>query len=108
MKSKNEILEKLNKISKKNQNWIAEEEEWQKNFDWIKVSHQIAFRILELLDQKGISQKELAERMGVSPQQISKIVKGNENLTLETIVKLEKCLGAKLIEVCTEAKPVIA
>lgn len=46
--------------------------------------------------------------MGVSPQQISKIVKGNENLTLETIVKLEKCLGAKLIEVCTEAKPVIA
>jgi transcriptional regulator with XRE-family HTH domain len=47
-----------------------------------------------------MSQKELAERIGVSPQQVSKIVKGNENLTLETISKLEAALGVPLIEVC--------
>ncbi len=33
----------------------------------------------------------------MSPQQVSKIVKGRENLTLETISKLECVLGVALI-----------
>jgi len=37
--------------------------------------------------------------MGVTPQYINKIVKGKENLTLETIAKIEKALGITLIEV---------
>ena len=37
--------------------------------------------------------------MGVSPQHISKIVKGQENLTLETITKLESALNVILVEV---------
>ncbi len=36
--------------------------------------------------------------MNVSPQQISKIVKGQENLTLETISNLEIALGIQIIE----------
>jgi transcriptional regulator with XRE-family HTH domain len=50
------------------------------------------------LKQKGWSQKQLAENMKVSAQQINKIVKGKENLTLETISKLENALGIVLIE----------
>lgn len=45
-----------------------------------------------------LSQKQLAERMDVSPQQISKIVKGQENLTLETISNLEIALGIQIID----------
>jgi len=37
--------------------------------------------------------------MGVSPQQISKILSGKENITLETICKIEEALGVELIEV---------
>ena len=44
-----------------------------------------------------MSQAKLAEVVGVSPQQISKIVKGHENLTLETIYKLSRALGEELI-----------
>jgi ribosome-binding protein aMBF1 (putative translation factor) len=36
--------------------------------------------------------------MKVSPQQINKIVKGQENLTLETISKLEIALNIQLID----------
>jgi transcriptional regulator with XRE-family HTH domain len=49
------------------------------------------------LREKGMTQKDLAEKLNVSPQQVSKIVKGKENLTLETISKLEYVLGVELI-----------
>ena len=46
-----------------------------------------------------MTQRKLAEKMGVSPQYINKVVKGKENLTLETIAKIEDVLGITLIEV---------
>jgi hypothetical protein len=36
--------------------------------------------------------------MGCSPQYVNKLLKGSENLTLETICKMEKVLQIKLIE----------
>ncbi|MFN3315317.1 MAG: transcriptional regulator [Raineya sp.] len=91
----------MNKIAKKDTDWIADQKERMQNSDWIKLSQEIALQILSVLSKKGMSQKDLAEKMGVSPQQISKIVKGNENLTLETIVKLEKCLEIRLVEIAS-------
>ena len=44
-----------------------------------------------------MSQKELAESLEVSLQQINKILKGRENLNLQTISKIEKCLDMDLI-----------
>ncbi len=37
--------------------------------------------------------------MGVTPQYINKVVKGRENLSLETISKIEKALEISLVEV---------
>ena len=48
-----------------------------------------------------MTQAELAEKMGVSRQQVTKIVKGQENFTFETIGKLEKALGVKLMTIET-------
>ncbi|MDW8296288.1 MAG: helix-turn-helix transcriptional regulator [Raineya sp.] len=99
MKTREEKIEILNKIAKKDTSWMANQEWRMQNADWIRLSQKIALRILHTLDQKGWTQKDLADKMNVSPQQINKICKGNENLTLETIVKLEKSLGVKLIEI---------
>jgi transcriptional regulator with XRE-family HTH domain len=46
-----------------------------------------------------MTQRKLAEEMGVSPQYINKVIKGKENLTLETISKIESVLGIILIEI---------
>lgn len=87
-------------------NTILQETEWRiANRDWLSRSFSIALYVLKALDDQKLSQKELAEKMGVSPQYISKIVKGSENLSLETITKLESALGIKLIEVITNTKP---
>jgi transcriptional regulator with XRE-family HTH domain len=65
---------------------------------WLKYySAQIARRILAALEEKDWSQKKLAGELNVSDQQISKIVKGKENLTLETIYKLSAALSFDLI-----------
>jgi plasmid maintenance system antidote protein VapI len=79
--------------------WLEKARYRRENRSWLRKSQRIAVRVLSVLNEKGMQQKELAEAMDVSPQQVSKIVKGKQNLTLETISKLESVLGVKLFEV---------
>lgn len=93
-------LDRLKELAAgKMSSWKEEANWYRQNSGWLKQSSKIAFRILSELDEKGLSQKELALRMNVSPQYVSKIVKGKENLSLETIWKIEEALGITLISV---------
>jgi len=83
--------------SKEPSGWLKDAQWRSENRAWLKHSQAIALRILRTLRAKNVSQKELAEQIGVSPQQVNKIVKGRENLTLETIAKLEAALGIVLL-----------
>lgn len=94
------IKEKLAKIvSGESSDWLEEVKWRRENRAWLKRSQAIAIKVLMRLDDLKMSQKKLAERMGVSAQLVNKWVKGKENLTLETISKLEYHLGIQLIEV---------
>jgi len=66
---------------------------------YTRYSKKIALSILIRLDELQWKQKDLAEKMGVRPQQVNKWVKGNENFTLETLGKLSEILGVELIQV---------
>lgn len=73
--------------------------EWQiKNRQWLRYAQEIALRVLNRMDECHLTQKALAEKMGCSQQYISLLLKGTENLTLETISKLEKALEIDLIK----------
>ena len=73
---------------------------WRKeNEAWLKKSVEIALKVLREIRAKTITQKELAERMGVSSQQINKLLKGQENMSLTTICKLEMALDISLMVV---------
>lgn len=94
------VYEKMAALASKEVSGWLEDAKWRiENEGWLKHSQYIALTILRTLRAKKMSQKALAERIGVSPQQISKIVKGGGNLTLETIAKIESALGIPLIEV---------
>ena len=67
------------------------------NREWLRVSQGIGLDILERLDEWGWSQKDLAEKMGVSPQYVNKIVKRSENFTLESLVKLQALLDIPIL-----------
>jgi len=90
-------------ISNEKSGWLEKARQRKENKVWTKRSSQIAVRILRAIrEQKpanGITQAKLAEKMGVSAQYVNKVVKGQENLTLETIAKIEQVLGIILIEV---------
>lgn len=60
---------------------------------------QIASRIRALLDQKGWSQQQLADAMGVNKSYVSKILSGEQNMTLEGISSIEKALGERIVDV---------
>lgn len=70
-----------------------------KNRDTLRKSQMVALHILRALRKQGITQKQLADKLNVSAQQVNKWVKGKENFTLETIDKIEKALSIALIDV---------
>lgn len=98
MKTKN--LENFqNLVSNENSGWLDKFLHYKANKKWLDNSSKVAVNVLEALREKGMSQKELAEKMKVSAQQINKIVKGQQNLTFETVGKLEDALGITLIDI---------
>lgn len=75
-----------------------EEAEWRReNWAWLRHSQRIAVKVLLQMKQLGLTQKALAERMGCTQQYVSKIIKGKENMSLDTISKLENALCITLI-----------
>ncbi len=89
--------EKFNKIATTINTNILEEIQFRNaNREWMRRSNRIATKILIALKEQNLSQKTLANRMGVTPQYISKLVKGKENFTLETCTKLEAFLGIEI------------
>ena len=68
-----------------------------KNRAMLRESQQIAIKVLMKLDELGWSQRDLAKEMEVSPQQITKIVSGKENLTIETQIKLQNILNIPIL-----------
>lgn len=68
-----------------------------RNRAMLKESQHIALKVLLKLDELGWNQRKLAKEMGVTPQQVNKIVSGKENFTLDTQVKLQQILDIPLL-----------
>ena len=75
-----------------------EEAEWRReNWSWLQYSQRIAVKLLSYMKREHLMQSAMAERMDCTQQYVSKILKGTENLSLETLAKLEQAMGEKLI-----------
>jgi len=92
------IKNKIDKIKDDKPSKWKENAKYRAENKWLEYSSKIARRILAIIEKKpDLTQARLAVALNVSPQHVSKIVKGYENLTLETIHKLSKVLGEELI-----------
>lgn len=79
-------------VSKEKTETLNRNKERIKNRSMLRESQRIALKVLLKLDELGWTQRDLAEKLEVSPQQINKIVSGKENLTIETQIKLQDTL----------------
>jgi ribosome-binding protein aMBF1 (putative translation factor) len=73
MKTKNlENFQKL--VSKEESGWLGKFLHYNSNQKMLDNSSKVAVNVLEALRAKKMTQKDLAEKMNVSAQQINKIV----------------------------------
>lgn len=61
-----------------------------------KVLFQVAERVCLLLDAGDIARTDLAKKMGVTPAYITKLLNGNPNLTIKSLLKLADALEQEL------------
>ena len=99
------IKQKLIQNSIQDSSWLEKAKWRQENEDWLDISFNIAVRVVSTLsankkaNTSPKNQIELAEAMGCTPQYINKLLKGQEKLQIDTICKVQRILGVKLIEV---------
>lgn len=57
---------------------------------------QFTIQLHERMQEGGISKTELASRIGASQPYVTRILKGRDNLTIATMVKLARAVGFKV------------
>ena len=65
----------------------------------VALSFRIVERIHDILEEKGLKQKDLAVKLGKSEAEISKWMRGTHNFTIDTLVSIEDALDAPIVEV---------
>lgn len=66
--------------------------------DWEKFSRQIVLTMSKRMAELGMTQQMLAEKMNCTQQYVSKVLKGQKNMSLETLCKIESTLGIEIFK----------
>ena len=85
---------KTNKILDEIRSTISPEMKMQ-----MELSVAIANRIYDILEAKGMSQKDFAHKLGKTETEVSRWLSGTHNLTLATLCKISTALGEDIIRV---------
>ena len=84
---------------------LLEEYRYDEEFIYEGLRLDLSYYLKRLMEEKGITKKELAKRMGVSPAYVTKIFSGS-NISLKTVAKVLSALevDARLVledaEIC--------
>ena len=77
--------------------WKEDAEYRRRNAKWLIYSAMIALQVKQRMSEIGVTQVMLAEKLGCTQQHISMLLRGKNNLTLETISKLEEALEFSIL-----------
>ena len=64
----------------------------------LEISVSLANRVYDILEAKGMSQKDLAKLLGKTETEVSRWLSGTHNLTIATIAKISVALGEDIIK----------
>lgn len=64
---------------------------------WIEALQiDLTFSLLDAMERADVSRADLARRLGCSRPYVTKMLKGDVNFTVETLVKLARALGCSV------------
>jgi AraC-like DNA-binding protein len=84
--------------SSKPSKWREKAELRRANSSWLPYSRKIAIKVVMAMKDHNLTRSDVATRMGCSPQYVSRLLKGEENLSLETICKLENAVDVSILQ----------
>lgn len=67
------------------------------NKRFVQKNLEITTQILAILKRKGMTQRDLAERLGKKEAEVSRMLTGLQNLTLRTLTKVEAALEEDIV-----------
>lgn len=70
----------------------------------MELSVKIANRIYEIMEERGVSQKDLARLLGKTETEVSRWLSGTHNMTMATIAKISAALDTDIIQVTTRRR----
>ena len=73
--------------------FVEEAARRKENSNWLRWSQQLAVTLIGYMQDHGMKRADLASRLGVSPQYVSKLLSGSENLSFKSIANIEERLG---------------
>lgn len=78
---------------------FVENATWRKeNASWLRWSRKVALAIIDYMQENGLKRADVAKRLGVSPQYVSELLSGTENLSFKSIANIEDKLGINCLE----------
>ncbi|MBQ9174328.1 MAG: helix-turn-helix transcriptional regulator [Bacteroidales bacterium] len=80
--------------------WISMAKSEIEHEEELLACRLIVLKIIRFMKDNHLSQKELAQKLGVSPQYINKFLNGLDlDMKISTAIRYGKILGIKLIEI---------
>lgn len=86
----------------KMQEWKDIKKEWlkdpevKKEYDRLGPRFKVISDLIGLRIKKGLTQADVAKKLGTKQSAIARIESGDENMTIDSIQKISEALGAKL------------
>ncbi len=78
---------------------FTEDAKWrQENDVWLRWSRGIALSIVDYMQENGLTRSDIANKLGVTPQYVSKILSGNTNFSFKSVAEIESKLGISCME----------
>ncbi len=93
------LLNKKAKPVDPNAKWLQIAKWNKEHADALEDYMLIAMRISSTLKERKMTQKELAQKLDVSPQALTRIMKGRQNLTLNKVKQIERVLDISIMNI---------
>jgi len=75
---------------------FADDPELYKEYKALKSEYEITKQIIKVRNELNLTQKELADRIGIKQSNISRLESGNYNPSLDFLKKVAQGLGKEL------------
>ena len=68
--------------------------------NYIKYNDEVAFHpgyyLKEIVEDSGLTQEDFARRLGTTPKNLSILIRGDQNLSIDIAGKLSRMLGTTI------------